>query len=223
MMAFAPCRVSAQGQATSNAIVPDNGGRLGVAVDGQSYSLRDIIATKVTGLTDKSPMNRILHVGDYIYRINDTQIKTAQDALNAVTALKPSSEVTVYWIDATNNFNLRRTDTYTLDVNAVPITQLLSCAPNINLAAETGDSINRMRTICTLFAGMERESATYSDLLRKYKPQFIGRINADRLTLRESHTSKEFFDSAMLFNRHYREAADWVASLPCSNCNPRPR
>ena len=90
---FIPGQAFAQTPVQQSISAPDNGGRLGVTVDSQSYSVLDTVAVKITALSDTSPLNRIVHIGDYIYRINNTDTKTGTDTQNAVKVLKPHSEV----------------------------------------------------------------------------------------------------------------------------------
>lgn len=80
-------------------LAADQGARLGITLEAVPYRKDGRIFVRVAEVDAGSPLAGTVAAGDYLFRIDDTELQRTHDVFTAIAAHRPGENVTVYFLD----------------------------------------------------------------------------------------------------------------------------
>ncbi|WP_372088432.1 PDZ domain-containing protein (plasmid) [Tistrella mobilis] len=80
-------------------LAADQGARLGITLEAVPYRKDGRIFVRIAEVDAGSPLAGTVAAGDYLFRIDDTELQRTHDVFTAIAAHRPGENVTVYFLD----------------------------------------------------------------------------------------------------------------------------
>lgn len=100
-------------------LAADQGARLGITLEAVPYRKDGRIFVRVAGVDAGSPLAGTLAAGDYLFRIDDTELQRTHDVFTAIAAHRPGENVTVYFLDRDDALTAKSVPVRTASIDAL--------------------------------------------------------------------------------------------------------
>ncbi|WP_372500898.1 PDZ domain-containing protein (plasmid) [Tistrella mobilis] len=100
-------------------LAADQGARLGITLEAVPYRKDGRIFVRVAEVDAGSPLAGTVAAGDYLFRIDDTELQRTHDVFTAIAAHRPGENVTVYFLDRDDALSAKSVPVRTASIDAL--------------------------------------------------------------------------------------------------------
>lgn len=100
-------------------LAADQGARLGITLEAVPYRKDGRIFVRVAEVDAGSPLAGTVAAGDYLFRIDDTELQRTHDVFTAIAAHRPGENVTVYFLDRDDALTAKSVPVRTASIDAL--------------------------------------------------------------------------------------------------------
>ncbi|AFK55416.1 hypothetical protein TMO_a0013 (plasmid) [Tistrella mobilis KA081020-065] len=100
-------------------LAADQGARLGITLEAVPYRKDGRIFVRVAEVDAGSPLAGTVAPGDYLFRIDDTELQRTHDVFTAIAAHRPGENVTVYFLDRDDALSPKSVPVRTASIDAL--------------------------------------------------------------------------------------------------------